>query len=151
MSVNAKMTAIADAIRAKTGGTASLSLDQMAAEIAGITTGNGSGGNGEFEFVTGTHAVYTKIVTVGPNTVALASEAVEYLQSLVEGTLDTVVLLGDFSGTNNQLLATYHRGVMYRYRDGTVGTAPYANAAYALRLLEGSRYFLISHVYIELA
>ena len=37
MSVNAKMTAIADAIRTKTGGTSTLTLDQMATEIAGIT------------------------------------------------------------------------------------------------------------------
>lgn len=41
MSVNAKMTAIADAIRAKTGGTSSLTLDGMANAIAGIQTGGG--------------------------------------------------------------------------------------------------------------
>lgn len=41
MSVNAKMTAIADAIRAKTGGTSSLTLDGMADAIAGIQTGGG--------------------------------------------------------------------------------------------------------------
>ena len=39
MSVNEKMTAIADAIRAKTGGTDPLSLDQMAIDIASITGG----------------------------------------------------------------------------------------------------------------
>lgn len=39
MSVNSKMTAIADAIRGKTGGKSALTLDQMAAEIAGISTG----------------------------------------------------------------------------------------------------------------
>ena len=42
MSVNTKMTAIADAIRAKTGDTASLSLDGMATAIAGIATGGGT-------------------------------------------------------------------------------------------------------------
>lgn len=41
MSVNAKMTAIADAIRAKTGGTSSLTLDGMASAIVGIQTGTG--------------------------------------------------------------------------------------------------------------
>ena len=41
MSVNEKMTAIADAIRAKTGGTSSLTLDGMADAIAGIQTGGG--------------------------------------------------------------------------------------------------------------
>lgn len=45
MSVNGKMTAIADAIRAKTGGTSALTLDQMAVEISGIETG----GNSELE------------------------------------------------------------------------------------------------------
>lgn len=41
MSVNEKMTAIADAIRGKTGGTEPLTLDQMATEIAGIQVGGG--------------------------------------------------------------------------------------------------------------
>lgn len=41
MSVNSKMTAIADAIRGKTGGTNPLTLDQMATAIAGITAGGG--------------------------------------------------------------------------------------------------------------
>ena len=41
MSVNEKMTAIADAIREKTGGTDPLTLDAMAEAIAGIETGGG--------------------------------------------------------------------------------------------------------------
>ena len=41
MSVNSKMTAIADAIRGKTGKTDTLTLDQMATEIAAIETGGG--------------------------------------------------------------------------------------------------------------
>ncbi|MBR5874540.1 MAG: leucine-rich repeat domain-containing protein [Oscillospiraceae bacterium] len=40
-TVAEKMTAIADAIRAKTGGTDALSLDGMAAAIAGIESGGG--------------------------------------------------------------------------------------------------------------
>lgn len=39
MSVNSKMTAIADAIRAKTGGTDALTLDGMAEAVAGIEAG----------------------------------------------------------------------------------------------------------------
>ena len=42
MSVNEKMAAIADAIREKTGGTDALTLDGMAAAIAGISAGGGS-------------------------------------------------------------------------------------------------------------
>ena len=41
MSVNSKMKAIADAIRAKTGGTAALTLDGMAEAVAGIEAGGG--------------------------------------------------------------------------------------------------------------
>ena len=41
MSVVSKLTAIADAIRAKTGGTAEMTLDQMATAISGIQTGGG--------------------------------------------------------------------------------------------------------------
>ena len=41
MSVLSKMTAIADAIRAKTGGTDTLTLDEMAAAIASLQAGEG--------------------------------------------------------------------------------------------------------------
>lgn len=41
MSVASKLTAIADAIRAKTGGTTEMTLDQMATAISGIQTGGG--------------------------------------------------------------------------------------------------------------
>lgn len=41
MSVVSKLTAIADAIRAKTGGTTEMTLDQMASAISGIQTGGG--------------------------------------------------------------------------------------------------------------
>ena len=51
MSVNEKMTAIADAIRAKTGGTGPLTLDGMAEAISSIQTGNSGGG---IQFSTGT-------------------------------------------------------------------------------------------------
>lgn len=43
MSVATKLTAIADAIRSKTGGTNTLSLDQMATEISNISVSSGSG------------------------------------------------------------------------------------------------------------
>lgn len=42
MSVNDKMTAIANAIRAKTGDTAALTLDEMATAISGISGGGGA-------------------------------------------------------------------------------------------------------------
>lgn len=39
MSVNEKMTALADAIRAKTGGTTPLSIDQMTSEVSSLQVG----------------------------------------------------------------------------------------------------------------
>lgn len=42
MALTDKLTAIANAIREKTGGTELLTLDQMPTEIAGIETGGGS-------------------------------------------------------------------------------------------------------------
>ena len=47
-TVNEKMTAIADAIRAKTGGTDPLTLDGMATAIAGIETGGGGMSDEEY-------------------------------------------------------------------------------------------------------
>ena len=41
MSVYEKMTALADAIRSKTGGTEKLTIDQMAAEVNGLQVGGG--------------------------------------------------------------------------------------------------------------
>lgn len=56
MSVHSKMTAIADALRSKTGGTSPLTLDQMATAIAGIQTGGG-----------GTNGIYMAEVTLAAN------------------------------------------------------------------------------------
>lgn len=44
MALTDKLTAIADAIRGKTGKTAEMTLDQMAAEISGMEAGGGAGG-----------------------------------------------------------------------------------------------------------
>ena len=41
MALTEKLTAVADAIRGKTGKTEEMTLDQMATEIAGIETGGG--------------------------------------------------------------------------------------------------------------
>lgn len=43
MALTDKLTAIGDAIRGKTGGTEPLTLDQMATEIANISSGGGGG------------------------------------------------------------------------------------------------------------
>ena len=49
---DATLSGIADAIRAKTGGTDTIQVSAMAAAIAGIETGGGSGGGGGFRWFT---------------------------------------------------------------------------------------------------
>ena len=56
MSVNSKLTAIADAIREKTGESGSLTLDAMAAAIAGIEAGGGNVTSGFFSLDANTAA-----------------------------------------------------------------------------------------------
>ena len=56
MALTNKLTAIADAIRGKTGKTGELTLEQMATEIAGIETGGG--GDQSAGLVDGTLTVY---------------------------------------------------------------------------------------------
>jgi hypothetical protein len=56
MAITDKLYAIADAIRGKTGGTTPLTLDGMAAAIAGIQTGGG-----------GTNGIYMAEVTLAEN------------------------------------------------------------------------------------
>lgn len=51
MALIDKLTAIADAIRDKTGGTALLTLDDMAASIAGISSGGGGSGVTVTEYI----------------------------------------------------------------------------------------------------
>jgi hypothetical protein len=69
MSVNSKMTAIADAIRAKTGGTNLLSLDDMATQIANISTG----AELNFDVVAYEDLDTLLASTPGPNTIGIVT------------------------------------------------------------------------------
>lgn len=66
MALTDKLTNIADAIRGKTGGTDPLTLDEMAASIAGIETGGGDTSN-EDGLITRTLAEYSndRVTTIG--------------------------------------------------------------------------------------
>lgn len=70
MALTDKLTAIADAIRGKTGGTDPLTLDGMATAIAGIEAGGGGGGEAvELLFET-TFSVAESIFTTTKTTLA---------------------------------------------------------------------------------
>lgn len=145
MSVHEKMTAIADAIRGKTGETEAMTLDQMAAAIAGIETGGGSGGNGEFSYVSEHHAVSTTVVTIGANTVTNIDAVWKFLSGLIEETLCTAILLADAPTVENQFLARYSaesQGFV-RWKNGLYQNVASMSSAYDAKLAEGSQYLLI--------
>lgn len=80
MALTNKLTAIADAIRDKTGGTSPLTLDQMETEIAGIQAGGG-GDNALLEsIVMGT----AERVSLGPNVTNIKRCLFENVTSLKE-------------------------------------------------------------------
>ena len=63
-ALDGKLTAIADAIRSKTGGTASLTLDDMTTAINGITTGGPGNGDPAFRSGSFTPAENTTSMTL---------------------------------------------------------------------------------------
>lgn len=119
MSVNAKMTAIADAIREKTGGTDALTLDQMAAAISGITVGGG--GSAVPAWVKNTYDI-----TIGENAVTNTSEAIAYFNDVTSGGGTRILIMcKDEFTQNNQIFYfnfLYSTSCM-RYRNGGVGIA----------------------------
>jgi hypothetical protein len=74
MALIDKLTAIADAIRGKTGKTDGLTLDQMATEIAGIEAGGGGGAELVFETEFSIAEVPTSATTVATITTGLRIE-----------------------------------------------------------------------------
>ncbi len=81
MALTNKLRAIGNAIRAKTGKTDELTLDQMVTEIAGIAGIEGEGGNlteyseAEDAIISGTISSYTnsRVTSVGQGAFAFAS------------------------------------------------------------------------------
>ena len=77
MSVNEKMTAIADAIRGKTGKAEKLTLDQMPLEISSIV----SGGGGDDSYNNPWVSYETAEIGIGENNVTNVEEAIEFMKS----------------------------------------------------------------------
>lgn len=150
MALTEKLTAIADAIRGKTGKAEEMTLEQMAAEIAGITAGGGS--SEAFEFRNDIHSLHIKTVTTGANTVTNSSNMIPYFQGMIDGDLQSVFIVDNppYGIVNNQLLGWY--GVNYsanhclRFRDGAYSWFPYNSAGYDVNVAEGSKYVLVSWV-----
>lgn len=96
MALTNKLTAIADAIREKTGGTDPLTLDQMAVEIAGI-----SGGGGGLAYDTG-EIVFANDGTFMKNVPHSLGEVPDFV----------MVWTDDFAGTTNEYGNTTNLGLV---------------------------------------
>ena len=69
MGINSKMTALADAVRSKSGVTGKLSIDGMTAAVNGISTGGGGGG---FELVKVTEYMPYRAALTAPEKVVIS-------------------------------------------------------------------------------
>lgn len=94
--LDGKLTAIADAIRGKTGGTEELTLEQMVTEIAGIQAGGGSGGDESALFVAVNNNTLTDFAL--PDGVDNVREYMFYGNSNLK-TADLSALIANVQGT----------------------------------------------------
>lgn len=134
MSVNDKMKAIADAIRAHTGGTDALTLDAMAQAIAGIQAGGGGvdvstagyqgGASGEVTHDVNTSTVKFTYTGDMPRFVLLYTEDLDllydysggtYSNKMIYGALRTVITNYDSTANNiiNIFEAAYSGETLY--------------------------------------
>ena len=105
MALTDKLTAIADAIRGKTGKTDGLTLDQMATEIAGIEAGGGgSGGDNALDYARTIYSLFEDSVVPNGTEIVVSfgskagttmdSEALAYFMRSLTGAKSVTVSCG---------------------------------------------------------
>ena len=153
MALIEKLTAIADSIRAKTGGTDPLTLDAMAEAIANIEAGGGGGGIGPtitVETVIATESgttgdvVHNYLKTLFPN---LDDVALCLFKALIVKDVETA------KQTNNGLLgiyATYYASAspsvnqgMLRWRNGSYSVAQ-NGSGFDVLLASGTEFYMVT-------
>lgn len=108
MSVHEKMTAIANAIREKTGGTDALTLDQMSAAIAGITVGGGGA-----ERITGSFTAVKSYYELTHNC------GYENYICIVQAAPESVETIQASTATINMVNSKYQYGELFKFDFGT--------------------------------
>ena len=144
MALIDKLTAIADAIRGKTGKMEEMTLDQMPLEIASIVSGGGGGGD---SYNNPWVSYETAEIEIGENTVTNAEEALAFMASASGiDVVDDFVILNNPT-TYNQLVSKVY-GQMngsskagYRYRDGAILLIS-MTAAFSAVLVPGTKYLI---------
>lgn len=145
MALIEKLTAIANAIRSKTGKTEGLTLEQMPGEIEEIETG-GSGGNPSY---TGEIcSMFAERVVIGANTVTNAKLVNEYFTSICKGDVLIGIALTTVPNSQNQFIYWSDAGngyIFYRFRDNKINAASgWNNGGYDAMLIDGTEYVVLS-------
>ena len=150
MALTDKLTAIADAIRGRTGKSDGLTLEQMAAEIAGIQARIGAGN--ELSYPCDTYALYAQRVVVGENTVTSSAALKTYFEGLCKGeTVLSFALCGEWTANNQAVCYPAKTGSEYgadqfiRYRNGVLNAAQYNSPGDDCTLAEGTEYVIVSY------
>ena len=149
-ALDAALGGIADAIRDKTGGTEPLTLDGMAAAIAGISAGGSVPGITVDTVVmaattTNAATTYDYISTLFP---ALEQSEPFVLKMLIAKNID------EAKKTNNHLIAAFAHylatksptvfNTMVRYRDGAYSTASGGSSAFDTRVNAGDEFLMVT-------
>ena len=136
-SVNEKMTAIADAIRNKTGKTDKLTLDQMPIEIDSIGSGGVQSASGTYTLATDAVGIEIDVSNVGfvPDLaiVYLDDAELNYTNQptkvwILQGQPDLLDFIG-LAEPSNKEFTTTNIGVMFRGAKGTYTQATAATAS----------------------
>lgn len=145
--LDSDLTSVANAIRAKSGGSSQLAFPAgFVSEIQAIPSGGGSSNRIDSD----NYCIVYGIVTVGSNTVTKAPQVREYLQGLLGvNTTGTYVKywwgIVDWDGTavNNLALCTDQNSTnFYRYRNGAISSVS-NSANYDAVIRNGDKYLII--------
>lgn len=103
MALTDKLTAIANAIRSKTGGSDLLTLDEMPQEIQSIQTGGGGTSDTSLSdsIIDGTITSYSSDTLT-----EVAEYGLSHLPDLVEASLSNVETIGNYAISNNEKLSS---------------------------------------------
>lgn len=136
-ALDAGMTGVADAIRAKAGTTEPLAWpDGYISAIAAIHAGS-IGVVSPYLSLTG------EFITIGANTVSGAEDARTYLSTILNN--NEMAFLENEATENNQVVC-YSKGEIWfcvRIRDGVLSSIYTANNLYDALLVEGTKYNIV--------
>ena len=127
------LTDIADAIRNKAGSSSSLTPLEMPNAIANISSGI---------------SINTITIEIGENSVTNASKLYNYFHPYFQGAIAllSIEMVETTYTENNQFVrfrygeSTSYSGVSSRWRNGSVGSFPWASGSYDTKIVVGTHY-----------